>query len=74
MVACAALLSLACGYGTSTRTAKDIKSVYVTPTWVTTDNMADTVVKDTATTGIGVTASDLCTGAAAAACSAAGIK
>ena len=53
---------------------KDIKSVYVTPTWVTTDNMADTVVKDTATTGIGVTASDLCTGAAAAACSAAGIK
>lgn len=29
VVACAALVSLACGYGTNTRTAKDIKSIYV---------------------------------------------
>ena len=29
VVACAALVSLACGYSTNTRTAKDIKSIYV---------------------------------------------
>ena len=29
LVACATLLIVACGYGTKTRTAKDIKSIYV---------------------------------------------
>jgi D-xylose transport system substrate-binding protein len=47
---------------------KDIKSVYTTPVWVTTDNMADTVIKD----GV-VKASDICTGAVASKCQAAGI-
>jgi D-xylose transport system substrate-binding protein len=46
-----------------------IKSVYTTPIWVTTANMASTVVKDGAVK-VGV----LCTGAAASACTAAGIK
>ena len=57
-----------------TEIGKDIQSVYTTPVWVTTDNMADTVVKDSGTTGIGPTASDLCTGAVASACTAAGIS
>jgi D-xylose transport system substrate-binding protein len=48
---------------------KDIKSVYTTPIWVTTENMASTVVKDGA-----VKVSALCAGAAASACTAAGIK
>jgi len=48
---------------------KDIKSVYTTPVWVTSENMAATVVKDGA-----VKASALCAGATAAACTAAGIK
>jgi len=47
---------------------KDIKSVYTTPVWVTTDNMADTIIKD----GV-VKASDICTGDLADACTAAGI-
>jgi D-xylose transport system substrate-binding protein len=47
---------------------KDIDSVYLTPVWVTTANMASTVVKDGA-----VKASDLCIPAVASACSAAGI-
>jgi D-xylose transport system substrate-binding protein len=51
------------------KTGDDIKSVYTPPTWVTTDNMADTVVKDGA-----VTVSDLCGGKLADACSAAGIS
>ena len=52
-----------------TKIGKDIKSVYTTPIWVTTDNMADTVVKDGA-----VKVSDLCGGSMASACSAAGIS
>ena len=46
-----------------------IKSVYTTPVWVTTDNMASTVVKDKA-----VKVAALCAGATASACAAAGIK
>jgi D-xylose transport system substrate-binding protein len=49
--------------------SKDIKSVYTTPIWVTTANMAATVVKDGA-----VKVADLCGGAVASACTAAGIK
>jgi D-xylose transport system substrate-binding protein len=48
---------------------KDIKSVYTTPIWVTTDNMADTVVKDGA-----IKVSALCAGALASKCQAAGIS
>jgi D-xylose transport system substrate-binding protein len=48
---------------------KDIKSVYTTPIWVTTANMAATVVKDGA-----VKVADLCGGTVAAACTAAGIS
>jgi D-xylose transport system substrate-binding protein len=48
---------------------KAIKSAYTTPVWVTTDNMAATVVKDGA-----VKVSELCAGATASACTAAGIK
>ena len=48
---------------------KDIKSVYTTPVWVTTANMAATVVKDGA-----VKVPALCAGATASACTAAGIK
>ncbi len=48
---------------------KDIKSVYTTPIWVTTDNMADTVVKDGA-----IKVSDLCAGKLASKCTAAGIS
>ena len=48
---------------------KAIKSVYTTPVWVTTENMAATVVKDGA-----AKAAQLCAGAAASACTAAGIK
>jgi D-xylose transport system substrate-binding protein len=50
----------------STNTA--VPSSLLTPTWVTTDNMAATVVKDGA-----VKVSDLCVSATAAACTAAGI-
>jgi D-xylose transport system substrate-binding protein len=46
----------------------DIKSVYTTPIWVTTQNMLDTVVADKA-----VTTDKLCAGDVASACSAAGI-
>jgi D-xylose transport system substrate-binding protein len=48
---------------------KDIASVYTTPIWVTTENMADTVVKDGA-----VKVADLCAGDVASACQAAGIS
>jgi D-xylose transport system substrate-binding protein len=48
---------------------KDIKSVYTTPIWVTTDNMADTVVKDGA-----IKVSDLCAGALKSKCAGAGIS
>jgi D-xylose transport system substrate-binding protein len=47
----------------------DVKSSLLTPTWVTTQNMGSTVVKDGA-----VKASDLCISAVAAACTAAGIS
>jgi D-xylose transport system substrate-binding protein len=52
-----------------TTLGKDIQSVYTTPIWVTTDNMADTVVKDGA-----VKTSDLCAGNLSDACTAAGIQ
>jgi D-xylose transport system substrate-binding protein len=51
------------------KTGDDIKSVYTPPTWVTVDNMADTVVKDGA-----VKVSDLCGGSLASACASAGIS
>jgi D-xylose transport system substrate-binding protein len=47
----------------------DIPSVYTTPIWVTSENMADTVVADEA-----VTTADLCAGAVADACAEAGIQ
>ena len=47
----------------------DVKSVYTPPTWVTVDNMNDTVVKDGT-----VTAKQLCSGGFQSACSAAGIQ
>ena len=47
----------------------DVASVYTVPIWVTTDNMADTVVKDGA-----IKVSDLCAGQLASACAAAGIS
>jgi D-xylose transport system substrate-binding protein len=46
----------------------DVASTYLLPTWVTTANMASTVVKDGA-----VKKSDLCVAAVAGACTAAGI-
>ena len=52
-----------------TKANADIKSVYTVPTWVTTDNMASTVVKDNA-----ITTADLCTGALSSACQAVGIN
>ena len=53
---------------------KEIASVYTVPVWVTSDNMASTVVPDNATIGIGPTAKDICTGAVASACTKAGIS
>jgi D-xylose transport system substrate-binding protein len=47
----------------------EVDSVLLTPTWVTTANMASTVVADK-----GVNVSQLCTTALASACTAAGIK
>jgi D-xylose transport system substrate-binding protein len=47
----------------------DIASVYTKPLWVTTDNMGDTVVADGT-----ISASDLCTGDVADACTAYGIS
>ena len=52
-----------------TTLGKDIASVYTTPIWVTTDNMAATVVKDGA-----IKVADLCAGTLASACAAAGIS
>ena len=52
-----------------TQIGADIKSVYTTPIWVTTDNMNDTVIKD----GV-VKASDICAGNLSDACTAAGIQ
>ncbi len=50
-------------------TGDDVKSVFTPPTWVTVDNMNDTVVKDHT-----VTAKQLCSGGFQSACSAAGIQ
>jgi D-xylose transport system substrate-binding protein len=52
-----------------TQTNTDVASIYLTPVWVTTANMAATVVKDGA-----VKVSDLCITAVASACTAAGIQ
>ena len=54
---------------TDTSNNTQVKSVFATPIWVTTDNMEATVIKDQA-----VTVSQLCTGDVAAACTAAGIS
>ncbi|HSS54304.1 MAG TPA: hypothetical protein VLK79_06620, partial [Gaiellales bacterium] len=51
----------------------DVKTVYTPPTWVTIDNMNDTVVKDGKLTG-DVTVKQLCSGGLQSACSAAGIQ
>jgi D-xylose transport system substrate-binding protein len=51
----------------------DIKSVYTTPVWVTTDTVKD-VVADSNETGVGPTAKDLCGGSVASACKDAGIS
>ena len=47
----------------------DVASVYTTPIWVTTDNMAATVVADGA-----IKVADLCAGQLASACADAGIS
>jgi D-xylose transport system substrate-binding protein len=52
-----------------TQTNSDVKSVYLTPSWVTSQNMASTVVKDGA-----VKAADICIAETASACTTAGIK
>lgn len=59
---------LANGTTADDETGKDISSVLLTPVWVTSENMKDTVVKDEA-----VKVSELCVAAVAAACTAAGI-
>ncbi len=51
-----------------TQTNTDVQSVLLRPTWVTTKNMASTVIKDGA-----VSASDLCVSDVQSACTAAGI-
>lgn len=57
------------GTTADTELGKDIPSVLATPIWVTSDNMADTVVADGA-----VKVSDLCAGEVASACTEAGIS
>ena len=52
-----------------TQTNTDVKSAYLTPTWVTIANMAQTVVKDGA-----VKVTDICVAETQAACTSAGIK
>jgi D-xylose transport system substrate-binding protein len=52
-----------------TQTGADVKSSYLTPTWVTTANMAATVIKD----GF-AKASDICVAETQSACTAAGIS
>jgi len=54
--------------GTTDDNGTDVPSVLLKPTWVTTDNMADTVVKDNA-----VKTTELCIAEVASACVAAGI-
>lgn len=60
--------SLVNGTTKDTTANADVKSVLLTPVWVTSKNIASTVVKD----GF-VKASDICTSALASACAAAGI-
>jgi D-xylose transport system substrate-binding protein len=60
---------LANGTTKDTTANSDVPSVLLTPTWVTTQNMASTVIKDG-----WVKASQICVGAAAAGCTAAGIS
>ena len=57
-----------------TRSRSDIASVYTMPVWVTTENMADTVVADDTSIGIGPTAKDVCTAGLQSACTKAGIS
>jgi D-xylose transport system substrate-binding protein len=52
-----------------TQTNTTVQSVYLTPIWVTTQNMASTVIQDGA-----VKASDICTSQTQAACTTASIK
>ena len=52
-----------------TQTNTDVKSSYLTPTWVTVDNIGKTVVQDNA-----VKVTDICVAETQAACTAAGIK
>jgi D-xylose transport system substrate-binding protein len=52
-----------------TQAGTAVKSVYLTPTWVTTQNMASTVIKDG-----WIKPSDICIAEAAAGCTAAGIS
>src|SRR3954454_18719689 len=52
-----------------TQTSTDVKSSYLTPTWVTVANIEDTVVKDQA-----VKVTDICVADTQAACTANGIK
>jgi D-xylose transport system substrate-binding protein len=52
-----------------TQANTQVKSVFLTPTWVTTQNIESTVIKDGA-----VKASDICVVATQSACTAAGIK
>jgi D-xylose transport system substrate-binding protein len=52
-----------------TQTNTDVKSSYLTPTWVTTENMEKTVVQDQA-----VKVTEICVAETQAACTAAGIK
>ena len=61
--------SLINGTTADTDAKTDVPSILLTPTWVTADNMAATVVKDAA-----VKVSELCITAVASACTAAGIK
>ena len=51
------------------QTNSDVKSSYLTPTWVTTENMEKTVVQDNA-----VKVTEICVAETQAACTAAGIK
>jgi D-xylose transport system substrate-binding protein len=57
------------GSTNDSKSGSSVPSVLLTPKWVTTDNMASTVVADQF-----VKASQLCVGQYAAACKAAGIS
>jgi D-xylose transport system substrate-binding protein len=61
--------SLANATTKDTQANTDVKSVFLTPTWVTTQNMESTVIKDGA-----VKAADICVPATQSACTAAGIQ